>query len=263
METELARTMALVSCRLASYKDEVDLTRHPDDDMFKGDLDFYIQVGHSAIAGIATAMVMAGTTHLGSILDLPCGYGRVLRMLAKAFPEAELTACDVLTDGVSFCAERFGATGVVSQADPRDIPITETFDLVWCGSLLTHLPLKRARAFLNWMIERLSPEGLLVFSTHGRDAVHRWRAMDNRRINGVIADFEATGFGYRGHPRSSGYGSGYGTAACTPAWLAGELQNHPDICLLYHAERGFDDFQDLVAVVKRDPHHGQNAFINL
>ena len=57
------------------------------------------------------------------ILDLPCGHGRVLRYLSAAFPEAEITACDIMREGVDFCASTFGAIPVYSQDDPQQIPL--------------------------------------------------------------------------------------------------------------------------------------------
>jgi SAM-dependent methyltransferase len=259
MPTELAESLATIARRLSGYKDRVDLTLHPADDMYAGDLRDYVQVGHSAIAGIATAMAMAGRTELTTILDLPCGYGRVLRMLRAAFPEAELTGCDVQRDGVDFCAERFGARPVYSADEPRAIGIGEPFDLVWCGSLITHLSESRSRAFLDWFIERLRPDGLLLFSVHGRDAVRRWREQGDARLARVARDFERRGYGYRDHTGVDGYG----TSACRASWVAAELERRGDVCLLFHTERGWDDFHDLVAVVKRDPHHPQDAFVNV
>jgi SAM-dependent methyltransferase len=259
MATDLGTTMATIALRLGSYKDDVDLTVHGADDMYIGDLDAYIQVGHSAIACIAAAMAMAGRTELAAILDLPCGYGRVLRMLRAAFPEADITACDIQQDAVAFCAARFGARPVPSANDPREIPIGDQFDLVWCGSLITHLSESRSCSFLDWFVERLRPEGMLLFSVHGRDAVRRWRAQGDARLGRVARDFERRGYGYRDHAGVSGYG----TSACRPSWVAAQLERRDDVCLLFHAERGWDDFHDIVAVVKRDPHHRQDAFVNV
>ena len=75
---------------------------------------------------------------MSEILDLPCGHGRVMRWLRATFPKASLTACDIDGDGVSFCAETFGARPALSSTDPEDL-VLGTFDLIWCGSLLTHL----------------------------------------------------------------------------------------------------------------------------
>ncbi|MGG5887557.1 methyltransferase [Falsiroseomonas sp. HC035] len=36
------------------------------------------------------------------ILDLPCGFGRVTRVLRVRFPHASITACDLDREGVEF-----------------------------------------------------------------------------------------------------------------------------------------------------------------
>ena len=74
-----------------------------------------------------------------NILDLPSGYGRVMRFLKAEFPEAALTACDVIREGVDFCARTFGARAIYGKEDPSELELDERFDLIWCGSLLTHV----------------------------------------------------------------------------------------------------------------------------
>ena len=51
-----------------------------------------------------------------SILDFGCGFGRVLRMLKAAYPEARLTAADVKREGVDFCARRHLGVSIASPA---------------------------------------------------------------------------------------------------------------------------------------------------
>ena len=44
------------------------------------------------------------------------------------------------------------------------------FDLIYVGSLYSHLPRERFEAYLRRMFDALAPQGLLIFTTHG-DAV--------------------------------------------------------------------------------------------
>src|SRR4051794_26106944 len=64
----------------------------------------YFGVGRSALECIDISVRAAQTnvSDVKRILDLPCGHGRVLRYLKAAFPEAEITACDIMRDGVDF-----------------------------------------------------------------------------------------------------------------------------------------------------------------
>jgi len=50
----------------------------------------YFLWGDSALRNVQLAMAAVGKQGLDSILDLPCGHGRVLRTLKAAFPAASL-----------------------------------------------------------------------------------------------------------------------------------------------------------------------------
>ncbi len=251
---DYASSAARVTEILDGYRERIDITLSPNDEMFRADPDDYFAVAETAIAQIGHAMTLTGRTDCQRILDLPCGHGRVLRALRAVFADAELTACDTNRDGVDFCAAQFGASPVYSTADPREIPLDGTFDLIWVGSLLTHLDASRCRAFLRFFCDRLAPDGLLLVSTHGRNAVRRW-PHDDSRLAQIRSDFQTKGFGYADHAGTTGYG----TSAFTAAWLADELYRRDDVMLIGYAERGFADHQDLAVIFKFDVHHPQWA----
>src|SRR5262245_27701876 len=125
--------------------------------------DAYFLWGASALRCIRLAVDAVGKREVGRILDFPCGHGRVLRNLKAAYPAASLTACDIDRDGVDFCASTFGAQGVYSDDNLDTVHLDDGFDLIWVGSLFTHLPDARWPAFLKFLADRLAPEGLLVF----------------------------------------------------------------------------------------------------
>src|SRR5262245_60754125 len=113
-------------------EEDVCRTISPNDDMLAGDQDNYFRVGRSALDCISLSLQAAGkpASDVRYILDLPCGHGRVLRYLRAAFPGAEITACDLLRDGVDFCAATLGAIPVYSHDEPARIPLAEDgFDL--------------------------------------------------------------------------------------------------------------------------------------
>jgi SAM-dependent methyltransferase len=251
---DYAASAGTVSELLDGYRERVDVTLSPNDEMFAGDFEDYLGVAETAVVQIAHAMAITGGVECRRILDLPCGHGRVLRALRAVFPNAEIVACDINRDGVDFCAAQFGATPVHSTADPREIPLEGTFDLIWVGSLLTHLDAAGCRAFLDVFCDRLAPGGLLLASAHGRNAVRRWPREDSRMAQ-IRGGFETNGFGYADHAGVSGYG----TSAFTPGWLAGELYRREDVMLIGYAERGLADHQDLATILKLDVHHPQWA----
>jgi hypothetical protein len=110
-----------------------------DDDMMEwGNPERYFLVGRwSPIAGIERGLVAARRFDPTRILDLPSGYGRVMRYLKVTWRSAELTACDIMPGAVEFCAKTFGARAIVSQEPVWEVNIGTGYDLIWSGSLLT------------------------------------------------------------------------------------------------------------------------------
>jgi hypothetical protein len=176
----------------------------------------------------------------------------VLRHLKAAFPEAMLTACDVNRDGADFCARTFGARAVYGEEDPRRNRIDDTFDLIWCGSLLTHVEAERWESFLRWFTSRLEPRGLLVFTTLGR-VPGAWvgrqlttYGLGRDGARKLSRAFERKGFGYVNYPHASSYG----IALASPAWVVSQLGQIPELRIVHYAEARWDDHQDIVACVR-------------
>lgn len=102
----------------------------------------YVDGGQCALRHIAESLTAAGRTFgdIRSCLDLPSGYGRVLRHLVGAIAPSRITACDADRQAVRFCAREFGVEPFFCDRDPRKLRFTESYDLIFVGSLLTHLP---------------------------------------------------------------------------------------------------------------------------
>jgi len=82
-----------------------------------------------------------------------------------------LGACDLKREGVDFCASRFDAIPVYAHESPAENELERgRFDLIWVGSLLTHLDAPRWREFLECFRQWLRPGGILVFSTQGQES---------------------------------------------------------------------------------------------
>lgn len=202
----------------------------PLDGMYQGNLLHYFNVGQSAIRWIRLALLAAGTPDVKRILDLPCGFGRVLRVLRAEFPSAEIVACDLEREGVDFCAEVFGATPVYSVTEPEQIPLVGEFDLIWCGSLLTHLAADRWVLFLKRFESSLAAGGVVVFTTHGRGVADRMRRGDSayglraEALNTVLQQFHSVGFGFQPYVDSSD-SNNYGISVSSPAGYVGRFRS--------------------------------------
>lgn len=217
----------------------------PQDDMHRIAPDSYFGPGASALRNVRLAMLETRTAKCESLLDFACGYGRALRFFRAAFPDARLVACDVDTDAVDFCAEEFGAVPVYSQTDPAAIELPGRFDVIWVGSLFSHLPEVAAIQFLDLLASVLSPAGCLLFTVQGRNVRHQivadqvpsWR-LSEADAEQIVRDFDQRGFGYvdRG---------GYGTTLCRPSWVVRQIEERPGLRLVGYRETGWGR-QDVV-----------------
>ncbi len=221
----------------------------PNDDMLWNDLpEHYFRAGASALENVLRALEETSAPEPRRILDLPCGHGRVMRLLRAAFPDARIFGCDLLLDGVDFCARKLGAIPVPSEKDPADIPIRDEVGLIWCGSLVTHLEDEAFRRFLRFFAERLSPGGIAVFSAHGEEAVRRMTektfsyGLDPGREEAMIRSYRDSGFGYANYRKTDDYG----ISLSSQAWITEACSSLPHgVRLAASRERAWDDHHDI------------------
>jgi SAM-dependent methyltransferase len=189
-------------------------------------LEMYLLSAAHALRAVLLGSIAAQKSLPRTILDFGAGYGRVLRMFRAAFPEAEVTACDIDRDGVDYCAETFGARPVYATDDPDELEIEGRFDLIWCGSVFTHHSAERWEKLFDLMIERLlTPDGLLVFSSHGRRVQRLLEqegldlgltAKGNKKL---LAAYRRKGFAYEAYPVGHEGFSSYGVSLSSPQWV--------------------------------------------
>jgi len=137
---------------------EVSRVISPTERMPTDPLEGYLAVGRSALRAIRLAQLAARKPDFLTILDFPSGHGRVLRWLHAAYPRAQLTASDLLTDGVDFCRNTFAATGVYSNAEPTAAMFLERYDLIFVGSLLTHVDIDQWDRLIDLWHALLAPD---------------------------------------------------------------------------------------------------------
>ena len=222
----------------------------PRDGMFRGNGMHYYSVGLSAMRCIRRVLERTPTT-VRTILDLPCGFGRVLRFLGPAFPQAHVHACDILREGVDCCAADLGATAAYSRPDLDHLELGRRFDLIWCGSLVTHLPLHSTRQLLRFSARHLQPGGILLFSTHGEFAAGRVRTgkgygSSQDHVQSALEAFARDAYGFVPNPRQPGYGISLTSPGCIRAELS-------EICGLEEVDfqaRAWDGHHDVFAVTR-------------
>ena len=215
----------------------------PKDEMFQGNGLIYLRSGMSALSCIKRSLASAATARPMSILDFACGHGRVLRFLRAAYPKAAITASDLDLDAVSFCETTFGVDTFVSCEDPRRLTVDRQFNLIWTGSLLTHLDAAKWRLFARFFESLLKPGGVVVFTTHGAPASERIREHEDPDL---LRAYDQTGFGYADYPESPGYG----VSLSTLEWVRTLFASETDLRFIHHAEGGWNDYQDVMTYTK-------------
>jgi len=173
----------------------------------------YLSVGLSAIHCIDEAVKRANKTNpIQAILDLPCGYGRVLRFLKVRFPSAEITASEIDLNMINFCRHAFSVKANISNTDLAKLSISESFDLIWCGSLITHIDRAAAKNLLHFFCNHLSPGGICVFTTHGQLSADRIRSkpgmygLTESARQQILIQYDNDGYGYVDYEKKNGYG---------------------------------------------------------
>lgn len=231
--------------------ERVNTTIEPGDTMFHGSEPYYFETGESALSAIKAALDNAGKHSDGvrSILDYASGYGRVLRWLQADFPKARLIAVD--TDTRALASLKRNLEVETREADiTTSRPLGETFDLIWSGSLVTHLPEAATARLLKYWKDHLAPGGVLVFSAHGELVVNRLRS--GERLYGlraedaehVVADYEASGYGYADYPKQTDYG----ISATSEAKLRA-MASEASFKTVYFAPTGWIRHQDVIGLV--------------
>ncbi|MCJ2140505.1 class I SAM-dependent methyltransferase [Methylobacterium sp. E-066] len=259
----------------------IDLTITEHDDMrHQSDLNLeeYLNVGLSAVKIITEAMMLAGRCEFDSVLDLPCGGGRVTRHLRTFFPESTLFVADIDENKEQFAVRQFGAEKFSFHRNYIGNP-GRKFDLLFSGSLLTHFDLPMFDRALQYFVEALNHGGLAILTLHGRNCARHAMAQHAEakslfstrrraiRIKNLLFRFKYSanldpdialnkhfmrrGFGYFACPLwTAMYGQSYGGSFTAPSWAINRIESRADCRILGYKEMSFANYQDVVIIQK-------------
>lgn len=226
----------------------------PDDEMLgPGGKLHYFNVGLSGIYWILKSIIFTGQNDkkIKNILDFPCGCGRVLRFLKAFFPDSEITASEIEPKYLDFCKSTFGVNTVISDKNFEKINFNRKFDLIWCGSLFTHLNSRKFKKLLKLFYNHLENNGLLIFSSHGRFGIRNIKDFDyGLRLYQktlVKLKYYFFGYGYVNYLRKFGYGVSF----INPSWIYSKIQKFSDLRLFAYVEKAWDSHHDII-VCKRE-----------
>ena len=151
-----------------------------------------------------------------SFLEFASGHGRFTRHLAKAIGHERVTASDVVPDAVEFARDTLGVKAFLSASRPEDLACPSRHEVVFVLSLFSHLPLSSWSRWLAKLDDCVQPGGLLVFTTHGAEAVRR---------QGVTLD--STGFFFAPSSESNAIDAQeYGTTFTSAEFVQSQIDTH-------------------------------------
>lgn len=246
--------------RVRAYSETaIDFSISQHEDMFafgaEEAMSHYQSVGRSAVDAIVRALFSAQKSDFHNVLDLPCGGGRVTRHLCALFPEAAMHVGDINPNKVEAVTRAFNASPV--QPGPRFTePSATKFDLIWVGSLFTHLGDQFFREAFKWYVDALANDGLLIITLHGR--THEYRQTHHSphvapEVWGAASEsFHSEGFGFIPYEPASPEGPyAIGTTVTSPAWIMRLVEERSDIRIVSYEEAGWVGAHDLLVVQRR------------
>jgi SAM-dependent methyltransferase len=129
----------------------------------------YMYGGWEAVQVIENIVQAAGKTlgGLRSFLDFACGYGKSTRFLVQSLSPGKVWVSDIYRGAVDFQKASLGVNGFYSATNPDRIKFPQKYEVIYVGSLFSHLPAPRFKAFLSRLYGVLDDDGLIIFSTHG------------------------------------------------------------------------------------------------
>lgn len=117
------------------------------------------------------------------ILDWGCGVGRITRHIPTVVPQALVYGCDANESMIQWNNENYpGITFTTINNFPPTLYAPAFFDLVFGFSVFTHID---AAMQLNWLAELhriLSPNGILLITTHGSNYHHQLRPQEKAML---------------------------------------------------------------------------------
>lgn len=179
-----------------------------------------------------------------NILDFGCGCGRTIRCFEKYTSASSLSGTDIDPAAIDYCRQRFiNMDFSVNQPLPPLAYSSNTFDLVYSISVLTHIDEEFQCLWLAEIARIVKPGGVVLLSIHGSES---WNTLPAE----YVAMIRTKGFLYVSENIWKGiFPAWYQTAFHSEEYVRTEFSKFFNI--IEYIPKGISDFQDLVVMEKR------------
>ena len=143
--------------------------------------------GEKAYRTLANAFSRVGMDlhNVSMAVDLGCGCGRVVRLLAHHHPKTSIIGVDVDRDCIEWCSSQFPKYRFVAIRRHDKLPIDDgRTQLCYAFSVFTHSSSEAQRFYLGEIARALEVGGLLICSTHGPACIDSLSAREKSLFSG-------------------------------------------------------------------------------
>jgi SAM-dependent methyltransferase len=151
----------------------------------------YLESGRTHVANMVRLLARSGfdVGRARCILDFGCGAGRMIRHLPPVAEQAALWGVDIEADLIRWCRHhlapriRFAVTTTIPH-----LPFPDGhFDLIYCGSVFTHIE-DLEDAWLLELARVLAPGGRLYLTIHDEHTIRQFEAEPTHALARQLLD---------------------------------------------------------------------------
>jgi SAM-dependent methyltransferase len=189
---------------------------------------------------IVDALVNAGAdiASIGRALDFGCSSGRVVRVLAAAYPQIEWNGCDPNARAIAWASETLPGADFFVNDDAPPLPLDDaSLDLVYAISIWSHFEPTLGLRWFEEMHRLIPPGGHLVCTTHGFASVAFNATKEERTLEQskeIAESLYRQGWWYAQEFGEEGdwgvINPEWGTAFLSPEWMLTQLCPQWHVC---------------------------------
>ena len=219
------------------------------------DPDWFDLSGRRHLALFEEALSRAGKqlSDFRDVYDFGCGPGRIMRHLAVAAPDARLYGSDLEAPAVEWLAAQLPEADVRVNGGEPPLPFADdSFDLVLCWSVFSHLTQGYENAWLAELSRVARPGATLLLTVHG-EANWRWHVArtpmgDAPELGRLEAELSGDGFAEWEGGVAAGFPAFYRTSFHRPDYVRREWARWFRVLDVVEAAPGDDPDQDVVVL---------------